>query len=161
MSELIFRAVIQRVSHAEVLISGQSQGRIDQGLVILFAVGIQTELSYFSLEKFKPTLEKMADKILNLRIFQDDQDKMNLSVKDVSGGIYLISQFTLFADCKKGNRPSFIQSAKPDVAKLLYDLFLDILKTRSENLTVFQGVFGADMKVHLCNEGPVTILMDF
>lgn len=161
MSELIFRAVIQRVSHAEVLISGQSQGRIDQGLVILFAVGMQTELSYFSLEKFKPTLEKMADKILNLRIFQDDQDKMNLSVKDVSGGIYLISQFTLFADCKKGNRPSFIQSAKPDVAKLLYDLFLDILKTKSENLTVFQGIFGADMKVQLCNDGPVTILMDF
>lgn len=161
MSELIFRAVIQRVTHAEVLISGQSQGRIDQGLVILFAVGMQTESSYFSVEKFKPALEKMADKILNLRIFQDDQDKMNLSVKDVSGGIYLISQFTLFADCKKGNRPSFIQSAKPDVAKLLYDLFLDILKTKSENLTVFQGVFGADMKVQLCNDGPVTILMDF
>lgn len=161
MSDLIFRTVIQRASHAEVVISGNSQGKMEQGLVIMFAVGTQSEIVHFEITKFKPILEKMADKILNLRIFQDDQDKMNLSVKDVSGGIYLISQFTLFADCKKGNRPSFIQSAKPDVAKPLYDLFLEILRTKAENLTVLQGIFGADMKVSLCNDGPVTILMDF
>lgn len=156
----VFRTVIQRVSSAELCIDGQSMGKICKGLVVLFAVGQRALLAEDQKKDLKPVLEKLADKILNLRVFSDESGKMNLSVKDIFGGVYVVSQFTLFADLKKGNRPSFVQSAPPSVAQPLYDLFLNIVKERAENLICCHGVFGAEMQVTLCNDGPVTLILD-
>jgi D-aminoacyl-tRNA deacylase len=144
------RVVIQRVSEASVTIDGLVKSKIGQGLLIL--VGIEEA----------DTLEDiqwLSSKITNLRIFGDDAGLMNLSVLDIAGQILVVSQFTLQSSTKKGNRPSFIKAAKPDIAIPLYEKFVQELKMRS-NLEVLTGTFGADMKVALLNDGPVTILID-
>ncbi len=141
--------VIQRVSDSRVEINGNIQAEIAQGLTILLGV------------KTGDTLEDavfLAKKIANMRIFEDEEGKMNLSIKDVGGSALVISQFTLLADCKKGNRPSFIQAAEPQMAKRLYEEFIVLM--RKENIVVEEGIFATDMKVHIANDGPVTIVLD-
>lgn len=144
------RCVIQRVSEASVTIEGKINGAIQKGLLVL--VGFENEDTS---EDFK----WMANKLVNLRIFNDEEDKMNLNVQDVSGDFLVISQFTLFAKTKKGNRPSYIKSAKPDTAIPLYESFIAELRQVHDG-NVETGVFGADMKVQLINDGPVTITID-
>ena len=144
------RFVIQRVTEASVSIDNTLHSSINQGFLVL--VGIE-ELD---------TAEDatwLCSKLISLRIFSDDEGKMNLSVQDIKGDILLVSQFTLFASTKKGNRPSFIKSAKPDVAIPLYEYCISQLSTMLQK-PIKTGVFGADMKVALVNDGPVTILMD-
>ncbi len=143
------KAVIQRVSEASVQVDGEIVGEIGKGLMLLIGVDKQDE---------KTDADWLIQKILNLRIFGDENDKLNLSVKDISGDILCISQFTLIADYKKGNRPSFIKAAKPDKAIPLFDYFKEEIK--KSGLTTESGIFGADMKVSLVNDGPVTIIMD-
>lgn len=144
------RVVIQRVSSSKVVINEEVVGEIGKGLNVL--VGVEHEDT-------KEDVKWVATKITNLRIFSDQDDKMNLSVKDISGDILVISQFTLHASYKKGNRPSFIKSAKPEISIPLYNYFC---KELSEALgkQVQTGEFGADMKVDIQNDGPVTIFMD-
>lgn len=143
------KVVIQRVSEANVKVDGEIIGEISQGLMLL--VGIQDDDE-------KQDVDWLVQKILNLRIFSDKEGKMNLSVLDISGEILCISQFTLIADYKKGNRPSFIKAAKPEKAIPLFNNFIEEIS--KSNLKVEQGIFGADMKVSLLNDGPVTIVMD-
>ncbi|MBO0462385.1 D-tyrosyl-tRNA(Tyr) deacylase [Enterococcus sp. DIV1298c] len=143
------RAVIQRVSQAAVSIDEQEVGRINHGLLILLGVhetDTQTDVDY------------LIKKIAQMRIFEDEQGKMNLSIEDVKGALLSISQFTLFADTKKGNRPSFIAAARPETAIPLYEAFNDGLRQRG--ITVETGEFGTDMAVSLVNDGPVTIIID-
>lgn len=143
------KAVIQRVSESSVKVDGKIVGEISNGLMLL--IGIEEEDE-------KSDAEWLAQKILNLRIFGDQDGKLNLSVQDIKGEILCISQFTLIADYKKGNRPSFIKAAKPDKAIPLFDYFkTEISKS---GLKTESGIFGADMKVSLINDGPVTIVMD-
>ncbi len=143
------RVVIQRVTEANVKVEGEIVGEVKQGLMLL--VGIQEEDT-------KTDVDWLVQKILNLRIFGDEEGKLNLSVQDIKGEILCISQFTLIADYKKGNRPSFIKAAKPDQAIPLFEYFkAEISKS---GLKTEAGIFGADMKVSLLNDGPVTILMD-
>lgn len=143
------RVVIQRVSEASVKVDGNIVGEIKHGLMLL--VGVE--------ENDQETdAEWLVQKILNLRIFGDENGKLNLSVTDIKGEILCISQFTLIADYKKGNRPSFIKAAKPEKAIPLFDFFKNELK--KSDLKIESGIFGADMKVSLVNDGPVTILMD-
>lgn len=142
------RIVIQRVSQASVSIDGKIAGAIQQGLLLL--VGICPEDG-------QKDIEYAVRKISQIRIFSDDADKMNLSVQDVGGQILSISQFTLYADTKKGNRPAFTGAAKPDLATALYDQFNQKL---AQTVPVQTGEFGADMKVSLVNDGPVTIVLD-
>lgn len=144
------RVVIQRVSSASVKVEDRITGQIDSGLLIL--VGFQTE-------DLEAAMDKMIRKICQLRIFSDSEGKMNLSVTDIGGSLLVVSQFTLYADCKKGNRPSYIQAAPPEQARLLYTQFLERLKAQT-TLTIATGIFGADMKVNLLNDGPVTICLD-
>ncbi len=144
------RVVIQRVSSASVKVEDRITGQIDSGLLIL--VGFQTE-------DLEADMDKMIRKICQLRIFSDSEGKMNLSVTDIGGSLLVVSQFTLYADCKKGNRPSYIQAAPPEQARLLYTQFLERLKAQT-TLTIATGIFGADMKVSLLNDGPVTICLD-
>lgn len=143
------RFVIQRVSHASVTIDAEVAGKIEKGFLVL--IGIEDD----DTEK---TADKMVAKMTGLRIFEDEEGKMNLSLKQVNGGLLLISQFTLYADCRKGNRPSFIRAGKPEKASRLYEYIIE--KCREQDLQVEQGIFGADMKVELLNDGPVTILLD-
>jgi len=143
------KVVIQRVSEAHVKVDGKVVGEIGKGLMLLTGIDENDE---------KTDADWLVQKILNLRIFGDEDDKLNLSVKDISGEILCISQFTLIADYKKGNRPSFIKAAKPDKAIPLFDYFKEEL-ARS-GLKTESGIFGADMKVSLVNDGPVTIVMD-
>ncbi|RKE71871.1 MULTISPECIES: D-aminoacyl-tRNA deacylase [unclassified Chryseobacterium] len=143
------KIVIQRVSEANVKVDGKIVGEIGKGLMLLVGIDENDE---------KPDADWLVQKVLNLRIFGDEDDKLNLSVKDISGEILCISQFTLIADYKKGNRPSFIKAAKPDKAVPLFDYFKEEI-TKS-GLKTESGVFGADMKVSLINDGPVTIVMD-
>ncbi|KAB8033367.1 D-aminoacyl-tRNA deacylase [Fluviispira multicolorata] len=165
--DLLVRCVVQRATHAEVIIEGKSQGSFTKGLVILFGIGFQksqpeipeTDVPVL-LNKFYPTFEKLAEKLISLRIFNDNDGKMNLSVKDIKGGLYLISQFTLFADCKKGNRPSFTLSARPYLAKPLYELFFETLQKKAEENKVLSGIFAANMQVLFCNDGPVTLTIE-
>ncbi|KUJ50387.1 D-aminoacyl-tRNA deacylase [Chryseobacterium sp. JAH] len=143
------KAVIQRVSEASVKVNGITVGEISKGLMLLIGIDEQDE---------KTDADWLIQKILHLRIFGDENEKLNLSVKDISGEILCISQFTLIADYKKGNRPSFIKAAKPEKAVPLFDYFKDeIVKS---GLKIESGIFGADMKVSLINDGPVTIVMD-
>jgi len=144
------RAVIQRVSSANVISDGALTGQIEKGLLIL--VGIESGDN-------QQDAEWLADKIWQLRIFQDDEDKMNLALKEAKGGLLVISQFTLHASTKKGNRPSFINAARPEQAIPLYEHFKKYLSVHS-GCDVQSGVFGADMKVSLVNDGPVTIIID-
>lgn len=144
------KVVIQRVSKANVSIQKVVSGSIASGLLLL--VG-------FSESDTKQTFEWMIKKILNLRIFSDDSGKMNLSLLELNGEILVVSNFTLYADAKKGNRPSYIDAAKPELAKLLYNDFLTMLKESTE-LNVQSGEFGADMQIELLNDGPVTIILE-
>lgn len=142
------KIVIQRVTSAFVAIEGEVVGEIGSGLLLL--VGISPEDN-------QEDLLYASRKILNMRIFSDDNSLMNLSVQDIKGEILSISQFTLFAETKKGNRPSFTSAAKPDFANEMYQSFNQIL---SESINVQTGEFGADMQINLCNDGPVTIILD-
>ena len=144
------RIVVQRCSRAEVRIDGRTVGQIGQGFMLL--VGI-TE------NDTKAEADLLAKKIAQLRVFEDPEGKMNLAIRDVGGAILSISQFTLYADCRKGNRPSFIRAARPEQASPLYDYFNETLR-ETYGLTVETGRFGADMKVDFINDGPVTILLD-
>jgi D-aminoacyl-tRNA deacylase len=143
------RAVLQRVSRARVLVDGSVTGEIGPGLVVLIAVGR---------EDVSATAATMAEKIVNLRIFGDDQGKMNRSVLDAGGAILAISQFTLYGDARGQRRPSFIQAAPPELGKALYDEF--VLALHALVVRVETGVFQADMSLELTNDGPVTILLD-
>ncbi|MAK06908.1 MAG: D-tyrosyl-tRNA(Tyr) deacylase [Marinoscillum sp.] len=144
------RAVIQRVSQSNVKVSGEVIGEIKGGLMVLVS---------FVDEDNDTDLEWMTKKIVNLRIFNDDEGKMNRSVQDVGGDILLISQFTLHGSTKKGNRPSFIKAAKPDIANVMYEKFIKILE-QSLGKEIQTGEFGGDMKVSLVNDGPTTIIID-
>ncbi|WP_332453563.1 D-aminoacyl-tRNA deacylase [Chryseobacterium aquaticum] len=143
------KAVIQRVSEASVKVDDKIVGEIGKGLMLLIGIDENDE---------KPDADWLIQKILNLRIFGDENDKLNLSVKDISGEILCISQFTLIADYKKGNRPSFIKAAKPEKAVPLFEYFKE--EIAKSGLKIEKGIFGADMKVFLINDGPVTIVMD-
>ena len=143
------KIVIQRVSCASVRVERVIVGQIQQGLMLL--VGVEEGDD-------KSDAEWLAKKILDLRIFSDSEGKMNLSVKDVSGDVLCISQFTLIAEYKKGNRPSFIKAARPEMAVDLFEYFKELIK--NSGLKVESGIFGSDMKVELLNNGPVTIVMD-
>lgn len=144
------RAVIQRVTQASCTVDGICTGEIKQGLLVL--LGVEED----DTEK---EAEWLAQKLVNLRIFSDDTGLMNKSVQDIKGNILLISQFTLIAQTKKGNRPSFIRAAKPNKAEPLYQSMAERLSTLLDE-QVQLGVFGADMKIGLCNDGPVTIILD-
>ncbi len=144
------RIVVQRAKNAKVEIGGQISGQIEHGLVIL--LGIESEDD-------SEDIEWLVNKLNNLRIFNDADGKMNLSIQDIKGSFLVISQFTLHASTKKGNRPSYIKAANPDMAIPLYEQFIQELKDIS-NLSVETGEFGADMQVSLVNDGPVTIIMD-
>lgn len=143
------KIVLQRVTHASVTIDGVVHGAISHGYLIL--VGITSGDTNIE-------IEKLAKKCVELRVFEDEQGKMNKSLREVEGSILSISQFTLYADCKKGRRPSFDKAARPVVAKPLYEYFNEVLKTY--NIQVETGVFGADMKVEFLNDGPVTLILD-
>lgn len=143
------RAVVQRVSRASVTVDQTIVGKIDRGLMVLLGVAVGDE---------DADAQTMSEKIANLRIFSDEAGLMNLSVKDVSGGVLLISQFTLHGDARKGRRPSFITAAREDVAKPLYERVGQLLGR--DGLVVGYGIFGAHMDVELVNDGPVTILLD-
>ena len=143
------RLVVQKVSQSSVKIEGEIVGAIDKGYMVL--VGITNGDDEL-------LVEKMVDKLVNLRIFEDENDKLNLSLLDVGGSVLSISQFTLYANCKKGRRPSFIDAAKPDISSPLYDFFNK--KLEEMGINVERGVFGAMMEVSLINDGPVTIILD-
>lgn len=143
------RAVVQRVKRCSVEVDGKIVGSIGKGLLVL--LGIKNDDS-------KRDIEYIKDKILNLRIFEDDRSKMNLSLKDVSGQIMIVSQFTLYGDCRKGRRPSFIKAASPETAQGIYIDFVEEIK--STGIHVQQGVFQAHMDISIVNEGPVTIILD-
>ena len=144
------RIVLQRCSRAEVRIDGQVVGQIGKGFMLL--VGVTDGDT-------KAEADLLARKVAQMRVLEDAEGKMNLALKDVDGAILSISQFTLYADCKKGNRPSFIRAARPEVAEPLYDYFNNVLRTQY-GLHVETGHFGADMKVDFINDGPVTIILD-
>ena len=141
--------VIQRVTHADVVGDGNELGRIGKGFMVLIGV---------SKEDNRAIADKMVDKMIKLRIFEDENGKTNLSLDDVGGELLLISQFTLYANCKKGNRPSFIDAGAPDEANALYEYIIERCKERVN--VVERGEFGADMKVSLLNDGPFTIVLD-
>ena len=143
------RFVIQRVNHANVKIDGEVVGNIGHGLLILFGAGQ---------DDTEEMLPKYVDKICKMRIFEDENGKTNLSLADVGGELLIVSQFTLYADCRKGNRPSFTNAGAPDMANALYEKF--VTKCRERVPKVETGRFGADMKVSLENDGPFTILID-
>jgi D-aminoacyl-tRNA deacylase len=143
------RFLIQRVSRAEVRVDGLTKGKIGAGLLILCG---------FKKDDRMEIVPKMVEKCLNLRIFEDEQEKMNLSLLDISGAILAVSQFTLYADCRRGRRPGFDDSMPPDEASRFYQLFIEELK--KAGLQVESGIFGAKMEVELINAGPVTIILD-
>jgi D-tyrosyl-tRNA(Tyr) deacylase len=144
------KIVLQRVYEASVKVDTKVVGSIENGLLLL--------VGFHGNDTFE-TVQWLSDKILKMRVFHDDQQKMNLSVQDVNGGILVVSQFTLYGNAQKGNRPSFIESARPEHAIPLYDYMLHYLKQHSD-LVIQSGEFGAMMQVHLVNDGPVTILLE-
>ena len=143
------KIVLQRVKEASVTIDGEVHGAIGKGYMVL--VGFNEEDNH-------EIIDRLVEKVIHLRVFEDENQKMNRSLLDVEGSILSISQFTLYADCRKGRRPSFIDAAKPDVSSPLYDYFNECL--RNHGVHVETGVFGADMKCALINDGPVTIVLD-
>lgn len=145
----VMRFVIQRVKQASVEVEQEVIGQIEEGFLVLIGVGQRDT---------KEIADKMIKKMLGLRIFSDENDKINRSLKDVGGNLLLISQFTLYADCKKGNRPSFVKAGTPDMANEWYEYIISEVK--KEFPDVQTGSFGADMKVSLLNDGPFTILLD-
>lgn len=143
------RAIVQRVKKSELYINNELYSKIDKGFLVLLGV---TETDT------EEDMKALADKILKLRVFEDENGKMNLSVFDIGGELQVVSQFTLYADCHHGNRPSFINAAKPDFANPMYEKFVDYCKNTGINVET--GVFGADMKINLINDGPVTIALE-
>ena len=143
------KLVIQRVKRASVEVNKEIVGKIEQGFLVLLGVGP---------EDTKENADFLVQKLIKLRVFEDENEKMNLSLKDINGELLIVSQFTLYADCTGGNRPSFTNAAKPDKANELYEYF--IKECKKENVKVEHGIFGADMKVELLNDGPVTILLE-
>ena len=144
------RMVIQRVKHASVTVDGEITGKIGQGFLVLLGIGP---------DDTEEIVEKMADKMMRLRIFSDENDKINRSLSDVDGELLLVSQFTLYADCRKGRRPSFVNAAAPAEADRLYEYFQQSVKNAGV-AKVEHGKFGASMQVELLNNGPVTIMLD-
>lgn len=144
------KLVIQRVKNASVTVDNTVVGEISQGFLVLIGVS-ETDTEF--------ECEKLCDKMINLRIFSDKNDKTNLSLTDVEGEILVVSQFTLYADCRKGNRPSFINAGNPQKANELYEYFIKLCREKVDT-RVEHGVFGADMKVSLTNDGPFTVILD-
>lgn len=143
------KLVIQRVKRASVEVDNKIVGKIDKGFLMLLGVGP---------EDTEETADFLVQKLIKLRIFEDENEKMSLSIKDIQGQLLIVSQFTLYADCSGGNRPSFTNAAKPDKANELYEYF--IKKCKEKNIKVEHGIFAADMQVELLNDGPVTILLE-
>ena len=143
------RAVLQRVTNAEVKVDGEIIGSVGKGILIFLGV---------SDDDTEKDLQYIADKMINLRIFEDENGKMNLSVRDIQGELLIVSQFTLYGDCRKGRRPSFDKAGKPDFANEMYEKFIKYCS--DSGLKTEHGKFGADMKVSLLNDGPVTIMLD-
>jgi len=141
--------VIQRVNRASVEVDNKVIGKINKGFLVLIGITHNDNVEI---------ADKLIKKLINLRVFEDENGKMNLALKDVKGELLLISQFTLYADCKDGNRPAFIEAAKPEFANELYEYVVE--QCKKQNVNVQTGAFGADMKVSLMNDGPVTIIMD-
>ncbi len=146
---ITLRAVVQRVSSSSVKVNGEVVGAINKGFNVL--IGISKDDTIEDLKYIK-------DKIMNLRVFEDEDEKLNLSIKDVSGELLIISQFTLYGDCRKGRRPNFMEALGGDEAKKLYEEFLKLFE--DEDIKVETGIFGADMKVSIENDGPVTLLLE-
>ena len=144
------RAVVQRVTQSSVIVENKTVGKIDKGLTVLLGIGSDDTIK---------DMEYMADKIVNLRIFEDSSGKMNLSALDVGGELLIISQFTLFGDCRKGKRPSFTDAAPPAYADSLYNQFVKYIKGKY-SIKVETGIFQAEMQLKIHNDGPVTILLD-
>ena len=143
------RAVVQRVKRSSVKVDGEVKGAIEKGFNVLLGISKNDTIS---------DLKYIKDKILNLRVFEDENDKMNLSILDVKGELLIISQFTLYGDCRKGRRPNFMEALGGEEAKVLYDEFLELFK--EDDIKVQCGVFGADMEVEIINDGPVTLLLE-
>ncbi|MBQ7266612.1 MAG: D-tyrosyl-tRNA(Tyr) deacylase [Firmicutes bacterium] len=143
------RLVLQRVSRASVSIEGEAVGKIDRGILALVGINDTDDESVF---------ERMLSKMVNLRIFEDTEGKMNISLKDNGFGLLIVPNFTIYSDARKGNRPSFAMGAKPEKAKVIFEAFTDYCQKNYPHIQ--KGVFGADMKVELLNDGPVTILLD-
>ena len=143
------KLVVQRVKNAKVDVDGKTVGKIEKGFLVLLGV---------TYTDTKETADYLVKKLCNLRVFEDENGKMNLSLKDVDGKLLIVSQFTLYADCSGGNRPSFVNAAKPEFANELYGYFCD--KCKENGIEVEKGIFGADMKVSLLNDGPVTIILE-
>ena len=141
--------VIQRVKNAQVDVNNKAIGKIDNGFLVLIGI-THTDT--------KEIADFLVKKLVNLRIFEDENGKMNLSLKDINGSLLLVSQFTLYADCSGGNRPSFIDAAKPEIANELYEYIIGECKKKIDKVQT--GIFGADMKVSLLNDGPVTIILE-
>ena len=144
------RVIVQRVQSSRVEIDGEVSGEIGQGLMVLLGItegGGQEQCDF------------LADKLVHLRIFTDEQEKMNLSLQDINGEMLIVSQFTLYGDCKKGRRPSFVAAARPETAVPLYEYFIDAVKRQGVK-KVATGQFGADMQVYIQNDGPVTLMLD-
>ena len=143
------KLVVQRVKKAEVKVDGNIIGKIDKGFLVLIGIKVGDT---------KEQADYLVKKLCNLRVFSDENDKMNLSIKDVKGKLLIVSQFTLYGDCSQGNRPSFIEAARPEEANPLYEYFCN--QCELYNIEVQKGIFGADMKVELINDGPVTIIIE-
>lgn len=143
------KLVVQRVKKAEVKVDANIVGKIDKGFLVLIGIKVGDT---------KEQADYLVKKLCNLRVFSDENDKMNLSIKDVKGKLLIVSQFTLYGDCSQGNRPSFIEAARPEEANPLYEYFCN--QCELNNIEVQKGIFGADMKVELINDGPVTIIIE-
>ena len=143
------KLVIQRVKNAKVEVDNKVVGSIEKGFLVLLGV---------THNDTKEIADYLVKKLVNLRVFEDENGKMNLGLNDINGELLIVSQFTLYADCTSGNRPSFTNAAKPDFAKEIYEYFCD--KCKENNIKVERGIFGADMKVSLLNDGPVTIVLE-
>ncbi|WP_273323839.1 D-aminoacyl-tRNA deacylase [Vallitalea guaymasensis] len=143
------RVVVQRVKHASVEVEGELIDEIGKGILVLVGFLDNDDMKVY---------DYMLDKIINLRIFEDEDDKMNLSVKDIEGEIIIVPNFTLYGDCRKGRRPSYSIAAKPDKARMIFDEFIKRANEKYDGIK--QGMFQADMKVELLNDGPVTLLLD-
>ena len=143
------RAVVQRVTSSKVTVNGEVVGSIKKGFTVLLGI---------SKDDGEEDIKYIKDKIINLRVFQDENDKMNLSLRDVGGELLIISQFTLYGDCRKGRRPNFMEALGGSEAEILYNKFLEEIK--KEGIKVETGIFGADMKVSIENDGPVTLILE-
>lgn len=143
------KLVVQRVKNAKVDIDGKTVGKIEKGFLVLLGV---------THNDTKKEADYLVKKLCNLRVFEDENGKMNLSLKDIGGELLIVSQFTLYADCSQGNRPSFIEAARPEIAEPLYEYFCN--ECEKNEIRVEKGIFGADMKVSLLNDGPVTIIIE-